>query len=72
MLGAVFFKKGEPAPAAGAPDRAAKADGPAKEDKHDITLPPGVEKPYCDCLADRIRPPDDWLPTEVSQLEALP
>ncbi|RKQ88980.1 hypothetical protein [Brockia lithotrophica] len=30
-------------------------------------LPPGVEEPYCDCLADKLRPPEDWLPTRYSK-----
>ncbi|MBT9252609.1 MAG: hypothetical protein KM296_02790 [Brockia lithotrophica] len=31
------------------------------------TLPPGVEEPYCDCLANELRPPEDWLPTRYSK-----
>ncbi|MBE3549771.1 MAG: hypothetical protein IMX03_00795 [Brockia lithotrophica] len=31
------------------------------------TLPPGVEEPYCDCLANELRPPEDWLPTRFSK-----
>jgi len=68
----VFFKQpaakpSEASPSAAPPESQPENTGVASADaKHNMLLPPGVEEPYCDCLADKLRPPEDWIPTRLS------
>lgn len=67
----MYFKaKGESTDTPAMADNTAQPkgeDNPEKETPPQITLPPGVEEPYCDCLADKLRPSDEWLPTRYSK-----